>query len=116
MDLTPEQITRLESLLNAGFRFVTIERVERYVGLEKDGFAALLDPSGGRLSLFGQAGLRIGEGIGMLVERGEGKAFVWHGESVPAPPELLETYHRFKTELDTLLRPSEERNVVGGRQ
>lgn len=77
---------------------------------------ALLDPSAGGLRLFGQAGLRIGEGIGMLVERGEGKAFVWHGESVPATPELLETYHCFKTEIGGLLWPSEVQKAVGGRQ
>lgn len=116
MDLTPAQITVLEGLLKAGFRFVTIERVERYVGVEKDGFVALLDPADGHLKLFGQAGLRLGDGIGMLVERGDGKSFVWHGDSVPATAELLEAYHRFKAELDRLLRPSAEQNAAGGSE
>jgi hypothetical protein len=103
VELTPAQIGRLEEILNAGFRFLTIERAERYLGVERGGFVALLEPADGQLRLFGQAGYLMGEGIGMLVERGEGKAFVWHGQSVPATSEMLAGYERFKRELTEIV-------------
>lgn len=89
----------LEELLKAGYRFVTFERYARYLAVEKEGFVALLDSSGGKLKMFGQVGYRMGDEIGMLVEQREGKAFVCHGTSVAATPELLAAYSRVKTEL-----------------
>lgn len=101
--LTPGQLSTLEKFLRAGFKFVTFERYARYLAVEKDGFVALLDPAGGKLALFSQVGYRVGDGIGMLVEKPEGKAFIWHGEVVPAPPQLLATYEHIQTELGNLL-------------
>jgi len=83
-ELSTGQVAVLESLLKAGFRFVTFERYARYVGVERDGFVALLETGEGKVKLFGQVGYHVGEGIAMLVERAEGKAFVWKGD--PWPP------------------------------
>jgi hypothetical protein len=102
-ELSPEQVAVLESFLKAGFRFVTFERYARYLAVEKDGFVALLETSEGKVGLFGQVGYHVGEGIAMLVERTEGKAFVWKSESVAATPELLAAYERSKLELRRLL-------------
>lgn len=101
--LTPSQIATLERFLRAGFTFVTLERYARYLGVEKNGFIALLDPAGGELVVFSQVGYRLGDGIGMLVERGAGKAFVWKDRSITATPELLAGYEKFKAELENLL-------------
>lgn len=103
MQLNPVQVAVLESLLEAGFRFVTFERYARYLGVERDGFVALLETGGGNVKLFGQVGYHVGEGIGMLLERAEGKAFVWKGESIAATSELLVAYERFKLDLERLL-------------
>jgi len=105
-NLTPAQIAALERFLRAGFRFVTIERYARYLGVEKNGFIALLDATGGKLTVFSQVGYRMADGIGMLIERGAGKAFVWKDQSVAATPELLVVYDRFKSELGELLSPT----------
>jgi hypothetical protein len=102
-ELSPVQIAVLESLLHAGFRFVTFERYARYLGVERDGFIALLETGEGKVRLFGQVGYQVGEGIAMLVDRAGAKAFVWKGESVLATPELLAGYERFKSELRHLL-------------
>jgi len=102
-NLTPTQVATLERFLRSGFTFVTLERYARYLGVEKNGFIALLDASGGKLTVFSQVGYRMGDDIGMLVERGEGKAFVWKEQAVDATPELLAAYDRFKGELDDLL-------------
>jgi len=93
----------LEKILNAGFRFVTIERAEKYLGVQRDGFVALLEPADGRLKLFSQAGYLLGSGIGMLVERREGKCFVWHDQCVPATPEMLAGYDKLKRELGEIV-------------
>lgn len=103
-ELTSGQIAVLQRLLQAGFEFVTLEHVVRYLPVEKNGFVALLDPSGGRLKLFGEVGYRIGDGVGMLVAKKEGKAFIWKGRAVRATEELLESYDLFKRELSELVQ------------
>lgn len=99
----PAQVVRLEGLLKAGFRFVTFEQFARYPGVEKRGFVALLDISGDKVRQFGSLGYHLGNGIGVLIERGGGKAFVWKNESVDATAELLVTYEAVKQELASLL-------------
>ena len=108
-ELSPRQVRALESLLRAGFRFVTYERYARYPAVEREGFVALLNVSGGKVQLFGQVGYHVGEGIGMLVEKDQEKAFVWKGQSVTATPELLAAYERTKLDLRRLLLGSAEK-------
>ena len=103
-ELNPGQIATLERLLKAGFQFTALAHVARYLPVEKNGFVVLLDPSGGKLRIFGEVGYRIGEGVGMLVERETGKAFVWKNQSVPATDELLRAYQNFRRELGELVR------------
>ena len=103
LELNPVQIAVLQNLLKAGFEFVTLEHVARYLPVQKNGFIALLDPSAGKLAIYGQPGYRIGGGVGMLVEKREGRAFVWKNQIVAATPELLAAYERFKSDLETLL-------------
>jgi len=43
----------------------------------------------------------------MLVERAGGKAFTWKSESVPATPEMLAAYVRFRQDLSQLLKGSD---------
>ncbi len=101
--LTPAQAARLEILLKAGFQFVTFEQFARYPAVEKAGFVVLLDISGEKVRRFGSVGYHLGNGIGVLIERSGGKAFVWKNEGVEATPELLATYEKLKKELDELL-------------
>ena len=106
--LTPVQVARLESLLKAGFQFVTFEQFARYPAVEKAGFVALLDVSGEKVRQFGSVGYHLGNGICVLVERAAGRAFVWKNESMEATPELLAAYARVKEELAGLLAESAE--------
>jgi len=106
-ELSPRQIAVLESLLQAGFQFLTFERYARYLAVEREGFVALLETGEGNIRLFGQVGYHVGEGIAMLVERPEGKAFVWKSETVPATPELLAGYERTKADLRRLLHSAD---------
>jgi hypothetical protein len=106
-ELSPRQVAVLESLLRAGFRFVTFERYARYLAVEREKFVALLETREGKVELFGQVGYHVGEGIAMLVERAQGRAFIWKGQSVPAAPELLAAYERIKLDLRRLLHRGE---------
>jgi hypothetical protein len=112
MDLNPDQIERLEKLLHSGFRPVTLDRYERLLGVERDGFIVLLDLSEGNVRAFSQPGYRIGDGIGVLVERDGGQAFVWHDQSVSATVEMLETYQSFRAEVESALKSGLERNEL----
>ena len=112
LELTAAQITTFEQILKAGFRFITVERAERYLGMERGGFIALLDPADGQIKLFGQVGYLLGEGIGMLVERREGKCFVWHEHSLLATSDMLRDYERFKADLKEILEDQEARDKV----
>lgn len=104
-ELNSAQRAALERLLRAGFRFLSFEHLERYPAVEKGGFAALLDPSGGRLEIFGQPGYCMGGALGMLVEQAGKQVFVWKQQTVEATPKLLEAYAAFQRELAKLLAP-----------
>ena len=104
--LTPTQVYRLESLLKAGFQFVTFEQFARYPGVEKSGFTALLDISGDQVRQFGSLGYHLGGGIAVLTERARRKVFVWKNDVVDATPELLAIYQSVKKELEGLLAAS----------
>jgi len=104
--LTAAQVARLEGLLKTGFQCVTFEQFARYPAVEKAGFVALLDISGENVRQFGSVGYHLGQGIGVLVERAGGKAFVWKNETVEATSELLATYESVKQELAELLTRS----------
>jgi len=108
LPLSAAQIARLESLLKAGYQFTTFEQFARYPAVEKAGFVALLDVSGEKVQQFGSVGYHLGNGIGVLVERAAGRAFVWKNESMEATPELLAAYARVKEELAGLLTESVE--------
>ena len=108
LPLRPAQIARLESLLKAGYHFITFEQFSRYPAVEKEGFVALLDISGEGVRLFGSVGYHLGNGIAVLVERAGGKAFVWKRESIEATPELLAAYAQVKKELAGLLTENPE--------
>ena len=100
---SPAQVARLESLLRAGFQFVTFEKFARYLGVEKEGFVALLDISGDRVRQFGHLGFHMGVGIGVLIERDGKKGFVWKDEFREATQELLATYVSVNQEVRKLL-------------
>lgn len=101
--LSENQRAALERLLRAGFRFMTLERVERHLAAERDGFVALLDLSGSQVQLFGQIGRAMRGGLGMLIEQQGRKVFVCHEEVVEASDDLLNRYAQFKAELCRLL-------------
>ena len=99
----PAHLKILERFQESGFEFVRYERFATYLAATKRGFVALLEPTADGWQVFGQPGYRFPEGIGMLVEDGEGKKFLFHQKVVQADSRLLAQFQDFKRELLELL-------------
>jgi hypothetical protein len=94
---------QLQRIYVAGFELETFDRFPKCVGIVRDGCIALLVPGVDGMQILGTPGWRMGEVIGVLVERDGRKMFQNKQEIVEATPERLETLNRFKRDLQALL-------------
>jgi hypothetical protein len=94
---------QLQRIYVAGFELETFDRFPKCVGVVRDGCVALLVPGVDGLQILGTPGWRMGEAIGVLVERDGGKIFQYKQETVEATAERLEALDRFKHDLKSLL-------------
>ena len=94
---------QLQNLYAAGFDLQTFERFPKAIGVLRDGCIAFLVPGPDGLQILGNVGLRMGESLGPLVERGGKQVFVHKQEALEATPELIATLERFKTDLKAIL-------------
>jgi hypothetical protein len=94
---------QLQRIYLAGFELETFDRFPKCVGVVGDGCVALLVPGIDGLQILGTPGWRMGEAIGVLVERNGRKVFQNKQEIVEATPERLQLLRAFKEELKTLL-------------
>ena len=94
----------LEKLLQRGFRFRSLEMFPRAVGIERDNFVALVEPTPeGGLGPLRASGYLLGGRIAVLVERGGRSFFQAKQQEVPATEAMLEAYGRFQKELRQIL-------------
>jgi hypothetical protein len=96
---------QLQQLYLAGFNLETFERYPRHVGAARDGCVALLEVTDAGLRIVGAPGWRLGELMGVLVEKDGRRVFQAKQEEVEATPERLESLRRFRDELEQLLAP-----------
>ncbi|HEX6501843.1 MAG TPA: hypothetical protein VF011_01255 [Terriglobales bacterium] len=101
MDLAKQ----LQQIYLAGFELQTFDRFPKCVGVIRDNCIALLVPGSDGFQLLGTPGWRMGEVMGVLVEREGRPVFQAKSEIVEATPERLQTYQRFRQELNKLLHP-----------
>jgi hypothetical protein len=76
------------------------------VGVIRDGCVALLRSTPVGLQLIGVPGWRMGEVLGVLVEKEGKQVFQAKSEFVEATPERLNALHKFKADLDQLMTPA----------
>jgi hypothetical protein len=95
--------TQLQRIYLAGFELQTFDRFPRCVGVVRDGCIAMLVPGTDGFQILGTPGWRMGEAIGVLVEKSGRQVFQNKQEIVDATPERLELLARFKDELKSLL-------------
>jgi hypothetical protein len=101
----PDPAKQLEGIYLAGFEIETFERFPSAVGLRKGNCIALVQPAADGLRLIGRPGWRMGEVLGVLVERAGQPVFQAKSELVEATPERLRELESFRRELEDLLSP-----------
>ena len=96
---------QLQQIYLEGFELQTFERYPTCIGALRDGCIALLRATPSGLEMVGVPGWRMGEVMGVLVERDSCQVFQSKSDIVDATPERLEALQRFRTDLDRLLNP-----------
>lgn len=99
----PDSAEQLQRLYVAGFDLQTFERYPKAIGVVRDGCIALLQATPTGLQMIGSPGWRMGEVLGVLVEKEGHKVFQAKSEIVAATPERLGMLARFRADLERLL-------------
>ena len=101
----PDPAQQLEVIYLAGFEIETFERFPNAVGVRKGNCIALVQTAADGLRIIGQPGWRMGEVLGVLVERAGQRVFQAKDKLVEATPERLTELESFRRELEDLLSP-----------
>ena len=99
----PDSAEQLQKLYLAGFELQTFDRFPKAIGVLRDQCIAFLVPGPDGLQILGNAGWRMGESLGPLVERGGRKLFIHKEEVIEATPERIAALERFRSDLQRLL-------------
>jgi hypothetical protein len=99
----PDPAEQLQRIYLAGFELQTFERYPQSVGVIRDGCIALLRSTPTGLQMIGAPGWRMGEVMGVLVEKDGREVFQAKTEIVEATPERLEALRKFKLDLEQFL-------------
>ena len=99
----PDPSEQLQKLYLAGFELQTFQRFPTSIGVLRDGCIALLRATPQGLEIIGTPGWRMGEVMGVLVERDGRQVFQAKSETVDATPERLEALSRFREDLNRVL-------------
>jgi hypothetical protein len=94
---------QLQQIYLAGFELETFARFPKCVGVVRDNCIALLVPGSSGLQILGTPGWRMGEVMGVLVEREGRQVFQAKSEIIEATPEWVELLRRFRADLQQLL-------------
>src|SRR5512140_2654106 len=96
---------QLQKIYLAGFELETFERYPKLIGVRRGECIALLTPGIDGLQVVGTPGWRMGEVMGVLVEKDGRQVFQNKSEALDATPERLEELRRFREDLANLLVP-----------
>ena len=102
----PDAAEQLQHLYLAGFELQTFDRYPNAIGVLRDGCIALLRATPTGLEVVGTPGWRMGEVMGVLLERNGQKVFQAKNEILEATSERLATLQRFRDDLEHQLHPS----------
>ena len=102
----PDSAQQLQRLYLEGFELQTFERFPNCIGILRDGCIALVRTTPNGLELMGVPGWRMGEVMGVLVEKDGRQVFQAKSEIVEATAERLKLLERFRTDLERVLKPT----------
>jgi hypothetical protein len=94
---------QLQRLYLAGFEFQTFDRFPKCVAVIREDCIAMLVPATDGFQILGTPGWRVGEAIGVLVEKDGLQVFQNKQELVEATEEKLAALRSFKEDLKRLL-------------
>src|SRR5262249_62179803 len=103
----PDPAEQLQKLYLAGFELQTFDRFPKAIGVLRDQCIVFLVPGPDGLQILGNAGWRMGESLGPLVEREGRKVFLHKGEVVEATKERIALLERFRNDVRVILRGEE---------
>jgi hypothetical protein len=99
----PDSAEQLQLLYLAGFELQIFDRYPNTVGVLRDGCIALLRATPTGLTIIGAPGWRMGEALGVLVEKDGRQVFQAKSEVLEATPERLATLAKFRQDLEQML-------------
>ena len=99
----PDPAEQLQRLYLVGFELQTFDRYPKAVGVVRDGCIALLQATAGGLKMIGTPGWRMGDVLGVLVEKDGRQVFQAKTEVVEATPERLAALQKFREDLEQTL-------------
>ncbi|MBI2677604.1 MAG: hypothetical protein HYX28_02360 [Candidatus Koribacter versatilis] len=99
----PDPAQQLAELYAAGFEVQSFDRYPRAVGVLRDGAIALVEPTPEGLRMIGTAGWRMGEVMGVLVEKDGRPVFQAKQELLDATPERVAAVKRLKADIEALM-------------
>lgn len=102
----PDPAEQLARIYQAGFDIEQFDRFPNAVGVVRNECIALLESTPSGMKMISAAGWRMGETLGVLVEKGGRKVFQAKQEIIEATPERIERLRAFERELKELLTSS----------
>jgi hypothetical protein len=103
----PDPAEQLQKLYLAGFELQSFDRFPKAIGVLRDQCIVFLVPGPDGLQILGNAGWRMGESLGPLVEREGRKVFLHKSETVEATEERIALLERFRNDVRAILRGEE---------
>jgi len=94
---------QLQKIYVAGFELQTFDLFPRAIGVVRDDCIALLEATPEGLRMIGTPGWRLGEAIGVLVEKDGQLVFQAKDQIEEATAERLEMLRKFRTDLELLV-------------
>jgi hypothetical protein len=100
----PDAAHQLQQIYLAGFELQTFERYPRAIGVVRGECIALLESTPEGLKMLGTPGWRMGEVMGVLVEKEGRPVFQAKAEVLDATPERVAALQAFRVDLSKLLQ------------
>ena len=95
---------QLQRLYLAGFNLETFDRYPNAVGVVRDGAIALLAVTPVGLSFIGAPGWRMGEVMGVLIDKNGRKVFQAKAEEVEATEDRIGAVQRLREDVEKALK------------
>ncbi|HWR37219.1 MAG TPA: hypothetical protein VN622_15255 [Clostridia bacterium] len=102
----PDPSEQLARIYQAGFDLQTFDRYPNAIGVVRGQCIALLQSSPTGLQFIGVPGWRMGEVLGVLIEKDGHKYFQAKSDFVEATPARLSELSEFREDLKQLLAPT----------